>query len=294
MEPVVVVGGARVFLGDCREVLRGLPDNSVDSVVTDPPYEFGFMGKKWDSSGIAYDVTVWEECLRVLKPGGHVLAFGGSRTWHRLAVAVEDAGFEIRDNIAWLSNKTFPKSLDVSKAIDKNNGETGRKLKFTAWARTTGLTSSDVDRITGTNMGGHYLTLKSQPAIPTVALWQVLRPYCGDVPEWVDELVARVEAEREVTGQKNVPSGHAFASEKYGKRTGNREVNETNAKTLEAQKWEGWGTALKPCFEPVVMGRKPLGGTVAENVITWGVGGINIEASRGFRSAPMAGERLCR
>ena len=132
MEPVVVVGGARVFLGDCREVLKSLPDNSVDSVVTDPPYELGFMGKSWDSSGIAYDVTVWEECLRVLKPGGHVLAFGGSRTFHRLAVAVEDAGFEIRDNIAWISSKTFPKSLDVSKAIDK---KLGAEREITAWVK---------------------------------------------------------------------------------------------------------------------------------------------------------------
>ncbi len=100
MIPAVEVGEARVFLGDCREILRGLADNSVDSVVTDPPYELGFMGKKWDCTGIAYDVSVWEECLRVLKPGGHVLAFGGSRTWHRMAVAIEDAGFEIRDSIA--------------------------------------------------------------------------------------------------------------------------------------------------------------------------------------------------
>jgi len=203
MDPVIVVGGARVFHGDCREVLQGLPDNSVDSIVTDPPYELGFMGKNWDNSGIAYDVTVWAECLRVLKPGGHLLAFGGSRTWHRLAVAVEDAGFEIRDNIAWIYGSGFPKSLDVSKAIDRTNGEGGRRYKFTAWMRTTGLTSSDIDRITETNMGGHYLTAKSQPAIPTVALWEILRPHCGDVPAWVDELVARVEAEREVIGQSS-------------------------------------------------------------------------------------------
>jgi site-specific DNA-methyltransferase (adenine-specific) len=197
-----------------------------------------------------------------------------------LAVAVEDAGFEVRDSIAWLSNKTFPKSLDVSKAIDKNNGEVGRKLKFTSWMRTTGLTGREIDRITGTNMGGHYLTAKSQPAIPTPALWAVLRPHCGQIPAWVDELVERVEAEREVTGQRSVPTGHSFASEKYGKKAGTHEVNETQAHTEEAKKWEGWGTALKPCFEPVVLGRKPLVGTVAENVIAWGVGGINIEASR--------------
>ena len=116
MEPFFEVDNVRVFHGDCREVLRHLPDNSVDSVVTDPPYELGFMGKKWDSTGIAYDVDVWSECLRVLKPGGHILAFGGTRTWHRLGVAIEDAGFEIRDTIAWVSSKTFPKSLNIAKA----------------------------------------------------------------------------------------------------------------------------------------------------------------------------------
>ena len=91
-----------LMLGDCRERLKGLADCSVDSVVTDPPYELGFMGKSWDSTGVAYDVTVWAECLRVLKPGGHLLAFGGSRTYHRLAVAIEDAGFQIRDQIMWV------------------------------------------------------------------------------------------------------------------------------------------------------------------------------------------------
>jgi len=110
---------ARILIGDVLERLRKLPDESIDSVVTDPPYELGFMGKAWDSSGIAYDVTMWSETLRVLKPGGHLLAFGGSRTYHRMACAIEDAGFEIRDQIMWLYGSGFPKSLDVSKAIDK-------------------------------------------------------------------------------------------------------------------------------------------------------------------------------
>ncbi|QNJ58637.1 hypothetical protein SEA_CACTUS_102 [Mycobacterium phage Cactus] len=104
-----------IHLGDCRDILAELEDASVDSIVTDPPYELGFMGKKWDGSGIAFDVEMWEQCLRVLKPGGHLLAFGGSRTWHRLTVAIEDAGFEIRDSIAWLYGSGFPKSLDVSR-----------------------------------------------------------------------------------------------------------------------------------------------------------------------------------
>jgi DNA modification methylase len=211
MEPTIVVENARVFHGDCREVLRSLPDNSVDSVVTDPPYELGFMGKKWDSSGIAYDVTVWSECLRVLKPGGHILAFGGSRTWHRLAVAVEDAGFELRDSIAWIYGSGFPKSLDVSKAIDKKAG-----------------------------------------------------------------------AEREVIGKQPYSSAKMPAGASHvGTHGAERIVTDITAPaTSEAKQWQGWGTALKPAFEPVVVGRKPLVGTVAENVLAWGVGGLNIDGSR--------------
>ena len=110
--------------GDCRTVLASLPDESVDAVVTDPPYELGFMGKAWDASGVAYDVAMWAEVLRVLKPGGHLLSFGGTRTWHRMACAVEDAGFEMRDSIAWLFGSGFPKSLDVGKAIDSAAGAT--------------------------------------------------------------------------------------------------------------------------------------------------------------------------
>jgi len=209
MEPAFVVGGARVFHGDCREVLKTLPDNSVDSIVTDPPYELGFMGKKWDSSGIAYDVSVWGECLRVLKPGGHVLAFGGSRTWHRLAVAVEDAGFEIRDNIAWIYGSGFPKSLDVSKAIDKAAGEKRERYRFSETS--TRVNTYAMDAWTLANVGTRL----------------------------VDDPI-----------------------------------------TDDAHTWKGWGTALKPAHEPVVVGRKPLVGTVAENVLAWGVGGLNIDGSR--------------
>jgi len=211
--PAVEVGEARIFLGDCREILRGLADNSVDSVVTDPPYELGFMGKKWDSAGIAYDVSVWEECLRVLKPGGHVLAFGGSRTFHRMAVAIEDAGFEIRDSIAWMYGSGFPKSLNVSKAIDKAAG-----------------------------------------------------------------------AEREVVGLKPYSSAKMQAGDSHvGNYGAERIIGEISmAHTPQAQQWEGWGTALKPAFEPIVVGRKPFakGSTVAGNVLLHGVGGLNIDASR--------------
>ncbi len=113
---------ARIIVGDCRASMATLPDASVDAVVCDPPYELGFMGKAWDASGIAYDQEVWRQALRVLKPGGHLLAFSGSRTYHRMACAIEDAGFEIRDQIMWVYGSGFPKSLDVSKAIDRAAG----------------------------------------------------------------------------------------------------------------------------------------------------------------------------
>ena len=112
----------QLYQGDCLEVMKQIPDKSVDSIVTDPPYELGFMGKAWDNTGIANSVEMWAECLRVLKPGGHLLSFGGSRTYHRMACAIEDAGFEIRDQIMWLYGSGFPKSLDVSKAIDRAIG----------------------------------------------------------------------------------------------------------------------------------------------------------------------------
>jgi DNA modification methylase len=213
-----------VHIGNNLDILPTLKDCSVDSIVTDPPYELGFMGKKWDSSGIAYNLDLWRECLRVLKPGGHLLAFSGSRTYHRMVVAIEDAGFEIRDMIAWISNKTFPKSLDVSKAIDKAAGAEREKIRtpITAGSTAGKGSSNEIDE----------------------------RP-------WLTRA-------REV---------------------GFHEHDSYKAVTPEAQQWEGWGTALKPTVEPIVMARKPLIGTVAENVLTYGTGGLNIDASRiGFAS----------
>ena len=271
---------AKILHGSNLDVLPTIADASVDAIVTDPPYELGFMGKKWDASGIAYNVELWRECLRVLKPGGHLLAFGGTRTYHRMAVAIEDAGFEIRDSIHWLYGSGFPKSLDVSKAIDKVNGEPDRLLRFTRWMRTTGLTARQLDEITGTNMGGHYITAKSQPAIPTAAIWSVIRPHVTDVPEWVDELVERIEAEREVVGKRDVPVGHAFAGETYGGDSSNHTVAVTAPATDAAKQWEGWGTALKPAHEPIVVARKPLDGTVAANVLQHGTGALNIDGCR--------------
>jgi hypothetical protein len=251
--PVFEGGGVRVFLGDCLEVMRELPDASVHAVVTDPPYGIGVHGHEWDVParrirGAAgergggrvahYDhgksiVTtrpagtavrgrnqpVWvrrgarqwaRECFRVLKPGGHLLAFGGSRTWHRLAAGVEDAGFELRDSIAWLYGSGFPKSLDVSKAIDAAAGAEREVVGPGQWAAVRGTErgatqgASTVARRAGYNM-------KAAPDVTAPA-------------------------------------------------------------TDAARQWEGWGTALKPAFEPIVVARKPLVGTVAANVLAHGTG----------------------
>ncbi len=204
----------RIIVGRCEEALRGLPENSVDSVVCDPPYELGFMNKGWDSTGIANSVVMWREVLRVLKPGGHLLAFSGTRTYHRMACAIEDAGFEIRDQMQWLYGQGFPKSMDISKAIDKAAG-----------------------------------------------------------------------AEREVVGQKKTTRqdmrGGDFNALDATVRPRLAPSLITAPATDDAKQWDGWGTALKPANEPICVARKPLSEkTVAANVLRWGTGAINIDASR--------------
>lgn len=196
----------QILVGDCRDRLKELSDGSIDSIVTDPPYELGFMGKSWDASGVAYDVTVWRECLRVLKPGGHLLAFSGSRTYHRMAVAIEDAGFQIRDQIMWVYGSGFPKSLNISIAIDKQAGVMGHRGKRVSVAGNRNQNGEDLPN--AQSMPHH------EPITP------------------------------------------------------------------EADVWDGWGTALKPAHEPIVLARKPLVGTVAENVLRFGVGGLNIDGCR--------------
>jgi DNA modification methylase len=287
----------QILKGNSLDLLPTLADNSIDAIVTDPPYELGFMGKTWDNSGIAYSVELWQQCLRVLKPGGHLLAFSGSRTYHRMVVSIEDAGFEIRDMISWISNKTFPKSLDISKAIDKGQGQNrDRQLTFTAWMRASGLDQTKCAKLlvpfaknfdSAKAMAQHYYSDKQQPAIATADIFDWLRPYLPDVPEKIEKLVAErtgiewtAYKNRQVIGQRQVPEGHAFASEKYGNSAETKEINETLAATLEAKQWQGWGTGLKPTVEPIVMARKPVEGTVANNVLTYGTGGLNIDGSR--------------
>jgi site-specific DNA-methyltransferase (adenine-specific) len=209
----------KLIQDDCIEAMRQMPDCSVDSIVTDPPYELGFMGKSWDSSGIAFRVEVWQEALRILKPGGHLLAFSGSRTYHRMAVAIEDAGFEIRDQIMWVYGSGFPKSLNIAKALDKIQG-----VEPTVIGER--MAQGSARKIKGTNAAANKI------------------PNSGSLE--YDETV----------------------------------IYQTTATSDIAKQWQGWGTALKPAHEPIVMARKPLESTVAENVLKYGTGGINIDATR--------------
>lgn len=201
--------------GKMEDILAGCyPDNTFDSIVTDPPYGLKFMAKRWDYN--VPTVKQWEQALRVLKPGGYLLSFGGSRTFHRVAVNIEDAGFEIRDTIMWIYGSGFPKSMDISKAIDKAKG-----------------------------------------------------------------------AEREVVGKREHPTLkdkskviRENATQNHAQNGTADEWDLTAPATDLAEQWQGWGTALKPAHEPIIVARKPLDGTVAENIEKWGVGGVNIDGCR--------------
>jgi len=276
--------------GNSKELLKTLADNSIDAIVTDPPYELGFMGKKWDASGIAYDVDLWRECLRVLKPGGHLLAFSGSRTYHRMTVAIEDAGFEIRDQIMWIYGSGFPKSHDVSKAIDKLDAkelQKQRQYKFTAWVRSQNVTSWQINKATGTNMGGHYTTEASQPAVMTREHLEACRHLFTHVPQWVElECDLRSVESANFKSRKIVREQRRTAGDGVVPITGCSQnkndgwFNITAPATEAAKEWNGWGTALKPAHEPICVARKPLIGTVAENVLTHGTGAINVDGCR--------------
>jgi len=229
--------------GDCLDVMAGLDAESVDSVVTDPPYHLasivkrfgaegaapakgndayerasrGFMGKVWDGGDIAFRPETWAAVLRVLKPGGHLVAFGAPKNYHRLACAIEDAGFEIRDSLMWLFGSGFPKSHDVAKGIDKQAG--------------------------------------------------------------VEREVIGTEKVRDIRNGNGRGLGDGInAASRDGPVYMQREL--TEPATPEAAQWQGWGTALKPAFEPIILARKPLIGTVAANVLAHGTGAINVDGCR--------------
>lgn len=262
--------------GDCLEVLRSMPDCSVDSIVTDPPYGLSFMGKKWD-----YDVPsvdVWVECLRVLKPGGHLLAFAGTRTQHRMAVRIEDAGFEIRDMIAWVYGSGFPKSLDVSKAIDKRGGAQVAWFGpwFRKWREQNGVSQKQVAALFPSKTGGLTGCVANWELsfnMPTPEQFNLIRDKFGLPFDSIDE------AEREVVSIDLGSSRPGFSGDRYGD-VSISEYNITAPATPAAKQWQGWGTALKPALEPITVARKPLVGTVAENVLQHGTGAINVDGGR--------------
>lgn len=271
----------KTICGNSLDVLKQYPDNYFDSVVTDPPYGLSFMGKKWD-----YDVPsvdIWKEVFRVLKPGGHLLAFAGTRTQHRMAVNIEDAGFEIRDMIAWVYGSGFPKSLDVSKAIDKKAGQINQsvidlKKQLIDLVNASGMTRSDIDAACGFR-ATNYLTLPSDNKkhdpwvniLPSRDKWEIMKTVLG-TDDSLDKFFTH--AEREIIGVKSAIPGVAFSSE------GPTEIPITAPATDEAKKWQGWGTALKPALEPITVARKPIIGTVVDNVLTHGTGAINIDGCR--------------
>lgn len=278
--------------GDCLAVLAEMPDSSVDSIVTDPPYELGFMGKSWDASGIAYNVDMWREALRVLKPGGHLLAFSGSRTYHRMTCAIEDAGFEIRDQIMWVYGSGFPKSLDVSKAIDKARDDSAEGKAVGAWLKAQrearGFKQKDVaalwPSVTG-GLTGCVANWETLGKVPKWDQWQTLKSFIGFGDE-MDAEVWRLNgrkgqpgdawSERAVVGvQKNAMAGwNMDGTTKFA----DRDI--TVPATDAARQWDGWGTALKPAHEPICVARKPLVGTVAANVLVHGTGALNIDGCR--------------
>ena len=205
----------KIYNEDCLVQLEELEESSIDSIVTDPPYELNFMSKGWDNAGISFNKEIWQKCLRVLKPGGYLLAFGGSRTYHRIAVAIEDAGFEIRDTIMWLYGSGFPKSMNIGLAIDKKKGLQGQR------------------GVGGFNVGG----LEEQKN-------RKAKLYIGSTTD------------------------------------GSKQKGYTDYKSDLAKQWQGWGTCLKPSFEPIIIARKPFKGSLVDNVIEYGVGGINIDECR--------------
>lgn len=315
------MSNAHVINADCLSALRDMPDASVDAIVTDPPYGLsnttpaqvadtiarwvtgdreylpsarGFMGHEWD--GFVPPVAVWDECLRVLNPGGHLLAFAGSRTHDLMTLGIRLAGFEIRDSVAWLYGSGFPKSMDVSKAIDKQRDDYPAIREVVMFIRAA-FAASGADRaqlddaLGGPAVMAHFLApSRSNAGCPTWDQWQTLKTILR-FDDSMDAEVWRLNGrkgtpgdaweKRKVTGSKS--SGIAVPGEAARYTVGGSrsvEVPITTAHSDAAREWEGWGTALKPAFEPVTLARKPLDGTVAANVLEHGTGALNIDACR--------------
>lgn len=284
--------------GDCLEVLATLPEASVDSVACDPPYHLvsivkrfgaknaakakvgktgayarasaGFMGKQWDGGDIAFRVELWAQVLRVLKPGGHLLAFSGTRTYHRMVCAIEDAGFDVRDQIGWAYGSGFPKSHDVSKSIDRRGG--AQVAWFGPWLRgwraENGIKQADISALFRSATGrktGCVANWELGLNMPTPEQFNAICKHFN-LP-----FASLQQAERVIVGNNDRPAGWFTSGDGH-------DITEPSSDA--AKHWNGWGTALKPAWEPIVLARKPLAGSVAENVLEYGTGGINIDGCR--------------
>lgn len=300
-EPFYDDGAVKVFLGDCLDALRALPDASVDAVVCDPPYALtelptarvlealtawlagdrdyvpdggrGFMGRRWDR--FVPPPAVWDECMRVLKPGGHLLAFAGARTVDLMGLSIRLAGLEIRDSIHWVSGSGFPKSLDVAKAIDKAGGASPAKQAavLRAARERAGLTREQVAEAVGCTTASvrdweEGRARAAGRAVEHIVPSAEYRTRLADLLGYsADErLIVGLHTDRRGDGTV-IGLGHSGV--KYG-----------SPVTEGAVRWSGWGTALKPAHEPIIVARMPLAGTVAENVLAHGTGAINIGATR--------------
>jgi len=267
-----------LYQGDCLDILRWLPSDSVDTLITDPPYGLSFMGKKWDYEVPSIDV--WKECLRVLKPGATALIFAGSRTQHRMAVNVEDAGFILKDTIMWIYGSGFPKSTNISKQIDKANGKT--KDDYIAFGKylKSKRTYSKLDlgkKIIHWNSDREDVLIHSYEIgkiLPTIKIYQKLKIVLN-LGNRFDELIEREEAKREIIGKHIQPAKEIYQGGKL-----KQDVNITVPATNEAKTWNGWGTHLKPSYEPILVAMKPNDGTYAQNALKHGVAGFNIDGGR--------------
>jgi DNA modification methylase len=259
-----------VYEGDCLDVMRQFPDNCIDTILTDPPYGLEFMGKGWDH-GLPGEIY-WREALRVAKPGATLMAFGGTRTHHRLTCAIEDAGWEIRDCIMWIYGSGFPKSLDIGKAIDRSaivdcrycNGSGKGRPSYMVFCPEHGEITGDNHLCPVCDGEAEEIELEREPC-----------KYCGGS--------GKVKgAEREVVGFGDVQ--RASQSQPYGQGAIQDVSIDTRTITAPAtplaQQWDGWGTALKPAFEPIVCAMKPVEKNFAHNAAKWGVSGIWVDGGR--------------
>ncbi|MGW4834725.1 DNA-methyltransferase [Streptomyces globisporus] len=275
--------------GDAIDQLRTLPDQSVAAVVTDPPYEIGVAGQAWDSTGIAYSTPMWAECLRVLKPGGHLLSFGAPRTYHRMVVAAEDAEFRVIDQLDWIYTHGKPKGVDLARAADRRRDDREQVLEVTAWlaaaSRAAGWTNRRIDALWGFNGMANLWTTQGKAAIvPSDEQWARMRNELGfddaEILPLVTELNARKRSTGEAWGKREVIGTHRTNTARdgggiYGEFSGDTRI--TAPHSNQAKQWAGWNTQLKPAHDPILLARKSTGyDSLVGGLLRHGVGGLNV------------------